>query len=52
MIGVLLVAGLAVLVVAFLIVGTLGRIADAIEAQNSFYGITDKTPEREQEETV
>ena len=52
MTGLLLVVGLAVLVVAFLVVGTLARIADAIEAQNRFYGITDKTPEPKPEETA
>ena len=39
MAGLLLVVGLAVLVSAFLIIGNLARIADAIEKQNRHYGI-------------
>lgn len=45
--GVLLVVILALLVVAFLIVGNLARIAEAIEAQNRHYGIGQETaPEK------
>jgi len=47
--GFLVVIGLGLLVAAFVIAGHLGRIADAVEDQNRFYGITDIAAENGEE---
>lgn len=50
MAGLILVVALAGVVVGFLIVGNLVRIADAIEAQNKAYGIGVDAPDTPVEE--
>lgn len=52
MAGLMLVFGLGFTAIGILMVGTLGRLANAIEAQNEHYGIADVKPAEPQKDAA